>query len=97
MSKKLKGKKRPPLKPTVVFLQTNSIFDNSQQKSLIQGNRNNIVNQSQSLNDIYQTNASSTELEMIRKENKSLKNEVEFLKHQLEITQSLLEKALSRK
>lgn len=96
MSQNLKGKKRPLLKQTVVFLQTNNIFDNSQQ-SLIQGNRNNIVSQSKSLNDIYQTHSSSTELEMIRKENKYLKNEVEFLKHQLEITQSLLEKALSIK
>ena len=89
-------KKTPPIKQAIVFLQADSIFGNSKNKNyVVNGKNHNIINHSKKLSDIYQSNH-STEMEVIKKENEFLRNEVKFLKYQLEITQKLLEKSLNR-
>ncbi|WP_375560160.1 hypothetical protein ACE193_20985 [Bernardetia sp. OM2101] len=93
----LNNKKTSPIQQTIVFLQADSIFDNYKTKNnVVNGNHHNIINQSKKLSDIYQSNH-SVELEVIKKENEFLRDEVEFLKYQLEVTQNLLDKALNKK
>ncbi|WP_338814127.1 hypothetical protein V9L05_01655 [Bernardetia sp. Wsw4-3y2] len=92
----LDNKKTPPIQQNIVFLQADSIFDNFKNKNYVMGDHHNIINQSKKLSDIYQSNH-SVELEVIKKENEFLRDEVKFLKYQLEVTQNLLDKALNKK
>ena len=87
-------KKTPPIKQTIIFLHADSIFDNSINKSYsVQGDHHNIINQSKQVKNNHQSNL---EVESLQTEVRHLKNEVTFLRKQLEVTQAFLEKSLSK-
>ncbi len=77
-----------------IFIQSECIFDNSNDKRYtVNGDHHNIISQSRQVKNNHQNNL---EVQSLQAEVKHLKNENLFLRKQLEVTQGLLEKSLSR-
>jgi hypothetical protein len=65
-------------------------------QNTVNGSHHNIISQSK-LKQVHQTNDSNLENELLKKEIFFLKSDVEFIKRQLEILQSLFEEVLEKK
>lgn len=84
------------IKQTILFVHTDVVFDKLQKKNYtVNGGSHNIVNRSKKVRKNTQNN--NFEMKNLKLENDFLKNEVLFLKNQLEITQGLLDKLLQTK